>query len=237
MKKAVILLASFVVITSCCRNGEKVDSQNALDILVEKTIDFSLDALERAVEEIKDTSRYPTYATRDDLKWRTSSSRNWVSGFWPGCLWYASVLERDSRFEEWARSWTVGIEKEKLNPDTHDLGFRFMCTFGNAIRFAPEKYYTEYTPVVLTAAETLSHLYHPEFGALRSNWDEKTAPPGTTPCVIDIMMNLELLFWAADNGGDPNFKQMAISHANTTWRDFLREDDGTYHVVRYDEAG
>ena len=237
MKKAVILLASFVVITSCCRNGEKVDSQNALDILVEKTIDLSLDALERAVEEIKDTSRYPTYATRDDLKWRTSSSRNWVSGFWPGCLWYASVLERDSRFEEWARSWTVGIEKEKLNPDTHDLGFRFMCTFGNAIRFAPEKYYTEYTPVVLTAAETLSHLYHPEFGALRSNWDEKTAPPGTTPCVIDIMMNLELLFWAADNGGDPNFKQMAISHANTTWRDFLREDDGTYHVVRYDEAG
>ena len=65
MKKAVILLASFVVITSCCRNGEKVDSQNALDILVEKTIDLSLDALERAVEEIKDTSRYP-YRCRSD---------------------------------------------------------------------------------------------------------------------------------------------------------------------------
>ena len=113
MKKAVILLASFVVITSCCRNGEKVDSLNALDILVEKTIDFSLDALERAVEEIKDTSRYPTYATRDDLKWRTSSSRNWVSGFWPGCLWYASVLERDSRFEEMGQKLDRGNRKRE----------------------------------------------------------------------------------------------------------------------------
>ena len=237
MRIKLFLLIALVVPIFSCGNNRIWNPGEPLDNLVDKTIIASLSALEMAVGEVRDTSRYPTYATRDDLKWRTSSSGNWVSGFWPGCLWYASVLGGDSRFEEWARSWTSGIEKEKYNPNTHDLGFRFMCTFGNAIRFDPERYYSEYTPIVLTAAETLSHLYCPEFGALRSNWDEKTAPPGTTPCVIDIMMNLELLFWAADNGGDPNLKQMAITHANTTWKDFLREDDGTYHVVRYDKAG
>lgn len=28
---------------------------------------------------------------------------------------------------------------------------------------------------------------------------------------------------------------MCINHANTTWKDFRREDGGTYHVVRYDK--
>ena len=235
MKKRFLLPAIILILVSCNGKGGADSKSGPMDELVETTIRESLGALERAVGEVKDTLAYPTYATRDDLKWRLGTSRNWVSGFWPGCLWYASALSGGHRFGEWAESWTSGIEKEKYNTGTHDLGFRFMCTYGNAIRFFPERYADAYTPVVLTAAETLSKLYHPEFSALCSDWDEKTAPPGTTPCVIDIMMNLELLFWAAEHGGDPNYKQLCINHANTTWRDFRREDGGTYHVVRYDK--
>lgn len=231
MKTRFILIAILSALVCCSGNNNQRDN---LDTVVETTVRASLGALERAVEEIQDTLSYPTYATRDELKWRTKSSKNWVSGFWPGCLWYASILSGDQRFEQWAKSWTSGIEKEKYNTATHDLGFRFMCTFGNAVRFDPERYSASYTPIILTAAETLSKLYHPEFSALCSNWDEKTAPEGTTPCIIDIMMNLELLFWAANHGGNPEWKQICINHANTTWRDFRREDGGTYHIVRYD---
>lgn len=231
--KNCLLLFSIILAVSCKAGG--CAGNDSVDRLVETATQASFGALERAVEDIQDTLAYPTYATRDELKWRVKSSRNWVSGFWPGCLWYACALGGDERFEQWARSWTAGIEKEKTNTKTHDLGFRFMCTFGNAARLFPERYYESYTPVILTAARTLSKLYRPEIPAFCSDWDVKEAPANTTPCIIDIMMNLELLFWAAENGGDPAWRQMCINHANTTWKDFRREDGGTYHVVRYDK--
>jgi len=138
-----------------------------LDRLVDKAIRVSAKAVERTVGEVNDTLRYPTYATRDELKWRTSSAKNWVSGFWPGCLWYAYALSGDDRFRGWAQSWTAGIGELKNYPD-HDLGFRFMCSFGNGVRFAPEVCEGAYTPLILTAAGTLAQLYHPDGMA---NWD------------------------------------------------------------------
>lgn len=57
------------------------------------------------------------------------------------------------------------------------------------------------------------------------------------PLVTDTMMNLELLFWGAANGGDPAWKEMALSHALVTLEDRVRPDGGTFHVVDYDDAG
>ena len=96
MKTRFILIAILPALVCCSGNNNQRDN---LDTVVETTVRASLGALERAVEEIQDTLSYPTYATRDELKWRTKSSKNWVSGFWPGCLWYASILSGDQRFE------------------------------------------------------------------------------------------------------------------------------------------
>ena len=49
------------------------------------------------------------------------------------------------------------------------------------------------------------------------------------------MMNLELFFWAADNGYDSTIINRCIEQANTSMRDFVRPDGSTYHVVRYDQ--
>lgn len=230
----VIISVCLLTLLSCSGTKCPTGDRQSMNRLVEKTAAASFGALERAVLDIADTLKYPTYATRDDLKWRTSTAKNWVSGFWTGCLWYAWEMSGEKKFEDWARSWTAGLESQKANAKSHDLGFRFMCTFGNAVRFAPEKYADAYKPAMLEAAATLSRLYRPEFGALKSDWDSKTAPENTIPCVIDIMMNLELLFWASRNGGDPALWDICVNHAETTWRDFVREDGGTYHVVRYD---
>jgi len=232
MKKLLILPFFMMLITSCC-NKQDVLTRDDLNNLVKETISSSISCLERTVAEIGDTLKYPTYGT-PERTWQVNSSKDWVSGFFPGALWYAYALSGNQTFESWARSWTSGIEAEKYNAKTHDLGFRFMCTYGKGIEFEPSLE-DAYKPIILTAAETMSHRYHPEFKALSSNWDRKKIE-GTTPCVIDIMMNLEILFWAARNGGDPGYSQLAIDHANTTWKDFLREDDGTYHIVRYSQV-
>ena len=53
--------------------------------------------------------------------------------------------------------------------------------------------------------------------------------------IIDNMMNLELLFWAAKHSGDNRFAEIAINHANTTMEHHFRDDYSSYHQVTYDE--
>jgi unsaturated chondroitin disaccharide hydrolase len=204
-----------------------------LDELVDSAVRTSLARLERSVGEVGKPARYPTYGTLQ-LKWQLSTSADWTSGFYPGCLWFAYGLSQDRRYERWARQWTAGIEPEKLNAKTHDLGFRFMCSFGNGLRWGRGPEYDRYPEILLTAATTLAKRYHPRIGCLSSDWDRMKIEH-SVPVVIDIMMNLELLFWASENGGPAALASVARAHALTTARDFVRPDGGTYHVVRYDE--
>lgn len=246
MKMKSIFFAIMALLPLFCGCGGREDSfrgvgnstgappRALMNKAVERTVKVSLGAIARAVESVADSTLYPTHATKPDLKWRLDGTRNWVCGFWPGCIWYAYALSGDPRYETWAKRWTAGIEKEKFNKRSHDLGFRFICTFGNGMTFDPSLA-DAYKPLILTAADTWSQRYHPESGMFRSGWDLKTAPANTVPCVIDVMMNLELAYWAAENGGDPALKEKAASHARVNWRDFVREDGGTYHVVRYDK--
>jgi unsaturated chondroitin disaccharide hydrolase len=53
---------------------------------------------------------------------------------------------------------------------------------------------------------------------------------------MDNMINLELLFWAAKNGGNKNLYNIAVSHAATTMKNHFRPDYTSYHVVVYDTA-
>ena len=48
------------------------------------------------------------------------------------------------------------------------------------------------------------------------------------------MMNLELLFWAAKNGGTKDMYDAAVSHAVKSMQNHVRTDGSTYHVVSYD---
>lgn len=215
------------LLTCCCQRPAPMDQT------VEKAIRSSILTLERSASHIQDSLSFPTYGK--DGQWQTRSSRDWVSGFYGGCLWYAYALTGRQDFESLARKWTMAIEEEKYNTHTHDLGFRFMCTFGNGIRFSPDEAFQSFCRDIRdTAAVTLSKRFHPEFGALSSDWDRKPIE-GTTPCVIDIMMNLEILFEAALSTGDHTLYEIATKHADTTWDDFVRPDGGTYHIVRYDK--
>jgi unsaturated chondroitin disaccharide hydrolase len=53
---------------------------------------------------------------------------------------------------------------------------------------------------------------------------------------MDNMMNLELLFWAATKGGNRNWYDLAVKHAETTMQNHFRPDYSSYHVLLYDTA-
>ena len=48
-------------------------------------------------------------------------------------------------------------------------------------------------------------------------------------------MNLELLFWAAANGGNPDHYDMAVKHAYRTRKEHIRPDGGSWHAVVFDQ--
>ncbi len=56
------------------------------------------------------------------------------------------------------------------------------------------------------------------------------------PVIIDNMMNLELLTWAAREGNQPRLREIAVLHADKTMKEHFRADGSTWHVVDYDPA-
>ncbi|MEI7420436.1 MAG: glycoside hydrolase family 88 protein [Prolixibacteraceae bacterium] len=237
MKKSIsILLFVFMGAGACFGNlPSNPASKNKLSKNIDKAIQISLNCLKNSTNEVGDNNKYPSYATKD-LKWKLATSKDWTSGFYPGTLWYAYELSNDNFFKKSAESWTSGIEAEKFNKATHDLGFRFNCSFGNGLRLAAKDSATRrYKEVLLTAAATADSRFEPVIGQYPSNWDKKPLA-NSVPVVIDVMMNLELLLWAAENGGDPKIRERCISHAKTGFRDLIRKDGSSFHVVRYDKT-
>ena len=211
------------------------NNSRLMDSLVNHTINKSLLCLQNAVKEIKDPALYPTYATKE-LKWKLKSSDDWTSGFYPGCLWYAFALSKDTAFKNRAIEWTAGIGRQKYNTKTHDLGFRFGCSFVKGLTLAPNDTATaKYKEIILTAANTMDKRYSPEIGAYTSDWDFKPLP-NSVPVVIDIMMNLEMLLWTTQQGGDTSRIKRCITHTATSYKDLIRKDNSSYHIARYDSV-
>lgn len=204
-----------------------------LDSLVNNAVKISLNHLENSVKEVRDTTLFPTYGTKD-LKWQLKSADDWTSGFYPGCFWYAYKLSGDQRFEHWAKQWTSSLEEQKYNSQSHDLGFKFICSYANGLKFDSSLEESNYKSIILTAASTLSKRYSPIVKCLSSDWDLKPIKD-SYPVIIDIMMNLKLLFWASEHGGPAYYAEYARNHALVTARDFIRLDGSTYHIVRYNK--
>lgn len=198
----------------------------------EKLIDVSLQrAQTQAVEmakQLKDSTQQLPRTINDKGELITSDSGWWCSGFFPGVLWYLYENTGDKQLLEFAREYTSRVEKEQYNTGNHDVGFMINNSFGNGYRLTNEP---KYRGVILNAAKSLSTRYKPETGLIRS-WDHHQ-DRWNYPVIIDNMMNLELLLWAADESNDSTLRNIAVSHADKTLRNHFRPDYGTYHVVSY----
>ncbi len=235
MKKKTFLTIAFLLIIGLFECYSQKNPNDNLDQIVDHAIKTSLLCMEHSIKEVASPYLYPTYGTKE-LKWKLDSSSNWVSGFYPGSLWYSYELSKDPKFKKWAEEWTAGIESQKFNNKTHDLGFRFGSSFGNGLRFAPNDPATaRYKKILLTAAATADSRYSPSAGVYPSDWDAHPLR-NSEPMVIDIMMDIELLMWAAHHGGDPAIMDRCQSHAAASYRDLIRDDGGSFHVVRYNKV-
>lgn len=161
----------------------------------------------------------------------TCNSGWWVSGFFPGQLWYLYEYSKNEEVKKRAVEFTNRVEKEQYNTSTHDVGFMIFCSFGNGYRITHDSLYRK---VIYNAAKSLSTRFNEKTGCLRS-WDYASwNMQWQYPVIIDNMMNLELLLWAAKEFNEPKLKEIAVSHANKTMKNHYRPDFSCYHVVSYD---
>jgi unsaturated chondroitin disaccharide hydrolase len=165
----------------------------------------------------------------EDGSLRLIPSRDWVSGFFPGSLWYMYQYTGQAKWKAAAERFTAPLEKEKFTTTTHDLGFMMGCSFGKGYELTKNAAYRE---VLIHSAQSLITRYNPVVGAIRS-WDHNT-DKWQYPVIIDNMMNLELLFWTTKETGDQIYADIAVKHALTTMNSHFREDNSSYHVIDFD---
>jgi unsaturated chondroitin disaccharide hydrolase len=222
MKRTVFLIIVSVFTFHC----HMQKTQNLVSI-----VHASLDLAARqyvALDQALPDSLFPRTLNTDGSL-RTNASWWWTSGFFPGSLWYLYEFSRDPSIEERAAARTGTLEREKWNNTDHDIGFKIFCSFGNGYRLTQNP---EYRSVILTAAKTLTTRFNPGVGCIQS-WGENQDRGWRFPVIIDNMMNLELLFWAAKESGDSSFYQIAVSHADCTLANHFRPDGSSYHVISY----
>jgi chondroitin AC lyase len=176
---------------------------------------------------------YPR-TTAKDGSLKLTDMYDWTSGFFAGNLWYLYEYTQDENWKQNAIRWTQSLEPLKTFKDHHDLGFMMYCSYGNAYRLTKN---TVYKDILIESAKSLSTRFDPKTGCIKS-WNYRKSWDGKRewfyPVIIDNMMNLELLFFAYKETGDPKFRDIAITHAETTLKNHFRNDFSTYHVVNYD---
>lgn len=228
MKKIFLIYfaASAVLFISCVAQNK---SGNAASSITPKWIDANL---QEAASQYKFLATkvpegvMPRAFTNDTL--RTCKSENWVAGFYPGTLLYLYEQTKDQSLYNEALKKIRLMDKEQYNKETHDLGFMMFCSYGNLNRITPTE---ESKKILINSAYSLASRFNPKVGCIRS-WG-RSADTTMFRVIIDNMMNLELLFWAAKETGDKSLYDIAVTHANTTIKNHFRNNFSSYHVVVY----
>lgn len=239
MKKLLIAMAAVAVTVSAGRAGAQdlvkdnfkfAEKQLGYAVKVMDSVRVNLSPKQK--ERVK--SRGVAVSARSiygDGTLHVIPSKDWTSGFFPGELWLMYEYTKDPKWKDVAMRYTKMQEPEQYNTSTHDIGFMMYDSYGNALRLTGDQ---SLKPVLLQSARSLMTRYNPTVGCIRS-WDSHPNK-WKFPVIIDNMMNLELLFWAARESGDKTFYDAAVKHAETTMKNHFRKDGSTWHVVSYDPA-
>ena len=215
------ILISFLapIITSCAGNN--------IDSLIDKD-------LKRAGEQLSLMSERFDTAAVTPRSWDNGVykllPKDWTCGFFPGVYWLYYQLTGDKAMEKEALKFTARLSDIPAIKTTHDLGFMVFCSYGK--QYEVEKDSISAAAIV-EASNSLISRFDPSIGLIRS-WN---FGKWNYPVIIDNMMNLEMLFWASEYTGNPQYRDIAIKHADKTMENHFREDNSSYHVVSYNNDG
>ena len=254
MKKNILFLLTLtmLVFSSCSQRTQKSKSPS---FDVDSALTYCHQQVTKALEALQpyDFTMMPRNILAGEQTWncRKASTQEWCSGFWPGILWmdyesekgkvnsekFAAAIPLDS-LRKIAEAYTDSLSFIASQPAfDHDLGF---ITINSCLKGYEATGNDEYKRIALAAADTLATLFNPTVGTILS-WPRHVKDYGGHNTIMDNMMNLELLFWAAGENekmrnveNEKRLYNIATRHAETTMKNHFREDGSCYHVAVYD---
>lgn len=181
-----------------------------------------------------DTTQHNVYMARPARAGLApGANAGWTTGFWTGQLWLAYELTGEAKYRAAAEAQGRDFARrlsERVDVDHHDLGFLYSLSSVAAYRLTGDE---ASRAVSLAAAETLMQRYWDTPGVLQA-WGPMDDPACQGQIIIDCLMNLPLLLWAAEQSGEERFRAAALCHAGQSARSLVRADATTFHTFFFD---
>lgn len=196
---------------------------------VKAAIDLAMEQLHVNMEYFKE--EFPTPATFDNI-YPKMDNTEWTNGFWTGELWLGYEYTNEEAMKQLAqandRSFLDRV-KRRIELDHHDLGFLYTpsCMAEYKLLHTPEA-----KEASILAADKLIERYQ-EVGGFIQAWGE-LGKPEHYRLIIDCLLNIQLLFWASEQTGDPKYAQMATQHFYTSANNVIRDDASAFHTFYFD---
>lgn len=158
---------------------------------------------------------------------------SWTNGFWPGLMWLMYSGTGNEVYRRAAEHSEEILDKafEDMEKLDHDVGFMWIPSSGYNYKLTRNK---QCEKRLFKAASFLASRYNPDGGYIRA-WNGDGTGRYRQLVIIDSMMNLPLLYWAANHTGDEKYKRIAMHHADKIMNHHVRADGSVNHIVRYDE--
>lgn len=161
-----------------------------------------------------------------------SENVEWTTGFWTGEIWLAYEETGDEALrtagEIQAESFLNRIER-RVDVDHHDMGFLYSPSCVAAYRLTGHE---RAKKAALMAADNLMGRFH-EKGQFFQAWGE-LGKAEHYRLIIDCLLNMPLLFWAAEVTGEEEYRKKALAHITTAMKYVIRPDCSTYHTYFFD---
>ena len=212
--------------------------------------------IKRNIKKIgSDLREYPAqkdgmYFTERDKRLKLGHIFNWTQSFFTGMAYWAYVDSGDKEILDWILSFEDEYyDKVFKTPleTMHDLGFLYIPYAVALYKLTGSERMKE---IGIKAADELAKRFNPKGGYIRA-WgrmdynvpdyvdSELAKDPFFTKseglAIIDCMMNIPLLFWASKVTGHKFYERIAMAHADTTIKYFIREDSSVKHSYHFSE--
>lgn len=199
------------------------DSQNIRHLSTSEALEFA-EAQVRALIT-RAPGQMPTYTRNGRWVFDLDPwAPMWCGGFLTGMLWAFAHRSGDHWWREQAEAYCLQLESRKSDPGTHDIGFVLEPSWGRWYDTEPTD---EAKNVLIEGGRTMAARLHAAGGYL-STWVD----PGST--FIDVMMNVGIIFRAAEHSGDESLREAALRHCRTSRRYLMRGDGSTAHEGWFD---
>lgn len=190
------------------------------------------EALGRALDRVERTSAELTdfpHVTENG-EWTTTQDGVWTGGFWIGQLWLLYRERRSPFVKERAVHFLERYLPRRTEDRNHDLGMMYYPSAVVGWRLTNEGRYKQ---GAIDAAYALTRQANKASGLI-PGWGFFGGVDWSGSSLVDTLMNLPLVVWAAGEAGDEDLKRVALRHADASVAHHLRPDGSAYHLYRFD---